>query len=118
MTFYFAQSDWKLRHELVRRFAVLSPLFFIFGYATLCLLLVVGGFSDWDDHSYVEAADGWLAHAPFIGTTHWHLRHPLVLAIAASFWLFGRSEAALMVPTILCYLGILFLTFRIVLPVT
>ena len=94
------------------------PLVVIFAFGALCLLLAVGGFSDYDDRRYVEAADAWLAHAPFIGTTHWHLRHPLVLSIAASFWLFGRNEFALMLPTILCYFGTLFLTFRMVLSVS
>src|ERR1700716_2674870 len=86
-------------------------IFVIVGYGALCLTLASAGFSDEDDHFYLEAADGWLAHIPFLGTTHWHLRHPLVLAIAASFRLFGRSEAAMMLPTILCYFGILLLTF-------
>lgn len=87
-------------------------------YGLLCLFLAVAGFTDADDHFYLEAADGWIAHAPFVGTTHWHLRHPLVLAIATFFRLFGRSESAMMLPTMLCYFGILFLTFLMVRRVT
>lgn len=89
-------------------------IFMIIGYGALCVALASAGFSDADDHFYLEAADSWLAHVPFLGTTHWHLRHPLVLAIAASFRLFGRSEAAMILPTIVCYFGILLLTFDLV----
>ena len=48
-----------------------------------------------DDQRYVEAALAWLIHGPHAGTTHWSLRHPLVLAVAASFKTFGISLASL-----------------------
>ena len=86
-----------------------------FGVGAVLLSLAAAGYSDSDDHFYIEAADGWLAHMPFVGTTHWHLRHPFVLAIAASFAAFGRTELALMLPTLLAYVSILLLTIWMVL---
>jgi len=47
-----------------------------------------------DDQRYVEAALSWLIHGPHAGTTHWSLRHPLVLSVAASFKAFGISIAS------------------------
>jgi Dolichyl-phosphate-mannose-protein mannosyltransferase len=85
-----------------------------FGVGAVLLSLAAAGYSDSDDHFYIEAADGWLAHMPFVGTTHWHLRHPFVLAIAASFAAFGRTELALMLPTLLAYVSILLLTIWMV----
>ena len=92
----------------------LRPYVVGFGLGAALLGLAAAGYSDGDDHFYIEAADGWLAHVPFVGTTHWHLRHPFVLAIAASFAIFGRTELALMLPTLMAYAGILALTIRMV----
>lgn len=78
------------------------------------LWLAQAGYTGEDDAHYLFAADGWLNEAPFLGTTHWHLRHPHVFAIAGSFALFGRSEAAMMLPTVLAYLGVIVLTARLV----
>ncbi|WP_457309022.1 ArnT family glycosyltransferase [Sphingomonas sp. UYAg733] len=48
-----------------------------------------------DDQRYLEAALAWLIQGPHAGTTHWSLRHPLVLSIVASFKAFGISIASL-----------------------
>lgn len=50
-----------------------------------------------DDQRYVEAALAWIVQGPHAGTTHWSLRHPLVLAVAASFKTFGISIAAVQI---------------------
>ena len=84
------------------------------GWVRCCFLWPPLATATSDDHFYIEAADGWLAHMPFVGTTHWHLRHPFVLAIAASFAAFGRTELALMLPTLLAYVSILLLTIWMV----
>jgi len=81
-----------------------------FSLAAVLLFFVAAGYNGTDDHFYIEAADGWLAKIPFVGTNHWHLRHPYVLAIAASFAAFGRTEFALMLPTLVAYAAILVLT--------
>ena len=52
-----------------------------------------------DDQQYLNIALGWYAHGPQIGTSHWALRHPLILAITGIFQLFGPSiESLLLVP--------------------
>lgn len=48
-----------------------------------------------DDDFYAHAAVGWLDQFPYVGHNHWSMRHPYVLATAASFALFGVSEHAL-----------------------
>jgi len=53
----------------------------------------LGGSSD--EQRYLEIALQWVAHGPNAGTTHWALRHPLILAIAASFKAFGISITSL-----------------------
>lgn len=75
----------------------------------LMLMLAQAGYTAEDDAAYLFAADQWLK-GPFLGVNHWHLRHPHVLAIAGSMALFGRSEAAMMLPTIASYLGIIVIT--------
>jgi len=94
--------------------SALLPYMAGFAAAAALLCLAAAGYSGYDDRHDIEAADGWLAHIPFVGTTHWHMRHPLVLAIAASFAAFGRNETSLMLPTIAAYLGVVALTAALV----
>ncbi len=37
-----------------------------------------------DDDFAIKAAQGWINSFPYLGQTHWELRHPLVLSIAIS----------------------------------
>ena len=57
------------------------------------------GFMASDDGFYAEAAVNWLNHFPFVGDNHWSLRHPFVLAVAASFASFGVGEYSLVLVT-------------------
>ncbi len=84
---------------------------------TLCVLFVLvmialswDGFLETDDLAYARAADSWLHEVPFLGQSHWALRHFIVLPLAASFAIFGRSEMALAVPMLLYGAGMLLLT--------
>lgn len=78
--------------------------------AVALLMLVQAGYTGEDDAHYLFAADGWLSGQWFLGVNHWHLRHPHVLAIAGSFALFGRHEWAMMLPTVVAFLGVILLT--------
>ena len=60
------------------------------------------GYIESDDMFYAAAARGWLADAPYLGTTHWGIRHCIVLPMAVAFALFGEREAALILPSICC----------------
>jgi len=52
-----------------------------------------------DDQQYLDIALNWYAHGPQIGTSHWALRHPLILSITGIFQLFGPSiDSLLLVP--------------------
>jgi hypothetical protein len=52
-----------------------------------------------DDQQYLEVALGWYRYGAQIGTSHWGLRHPLILSIAGMFTLFGPTiDALLLVP--------------------
>jgi 4-amino-4-deoxy-L-arabinose transferase-like glycosyltransferase len=60
-----------------------------------------------DDSIYWDGASGWLAHLPYVGQSHWTLRHPLVIPIALARRLLGDGPAALVVPTLLYAIGCL-----------
>lgn len=69
--------------------------------AQLSLFVHPAGFAGGpsDDQQYLDIALGWYAHGPQIGTSHWALRHPLILSIAGIFHLFGPSiDSLLLVP--------------------
>lgn len=67
------------------------------------------GFIESDDLAYANAADGWLLHAPFLGGTHWALRHFIVMPLAVSFAIFGHGEMALALPMLFYGIGLLLL---------
>ena len=92
----------------------LAPYAVAYLVTAVFLVLTASGYSAMDDRHYVEAADRWLDHPPFIGGNHWHMRLPSVLAIALSFRLFGPTELALMLPTLLAYAGLVGLTVHLV----
>lgn len=75
----------------------------LLAYAALVLALTTGGYADADDRYYLKAADAWLDHAPALGTTHWDMRLPLILAMSGAIALAGRTElAAIIGPAALC----------------
>lgn len=88
----------------------------------LALLLLAGlvlrfawvGFINSDDLFYANGARGWLAHFPYVGDSHWSLRHTFVLPLALSFKLFGETEFALTLVPVLYFLALLVLSYGIV----
>ncbi len=64
------------------------------------------GYIDSDDVAYAQAASGWVAHVPYLGGSHWGLRHTIVLPMALGFRIFGENEATLVLPSLL-YAGLL-----------
>ena len=69
------------------------------------------GFQGGDDKYYAEAALDWIEHFPALGASHWALRYPVVLSIAASFVLLGKSTFAIGVVSSVFYAGILALDY-------
>lgn len=65
------------------------------------------GFQASDDASYLAGALGWLEHFPYVGNSHWTLRHTITLPTALAIRLFGLNEAAVSLANIAYYLGFL-----------
>jgi 4-amino-4-deoxy-L-arabinose transferase-like glycosyltransferase len=79
----------------------------LFVLVTLILAWRWVGFQGHDDAYYAAAA----LHPGALGTTHWALRYPLVLPMAAVLALFGHHLAVLALPTLAAYLAWLALTY-------
>ena len=91
--------------------ASLLALAVVLALASLCLTWV--GFTESDDVFYAQAAMGWVRQPPFLGDSHWALRHCIVLPMAVLFRLFGQSEAMLVLPSLLYAAGLLALLAHI-----
>jgi len=71
-------------------------------FSALWTSLVFVGYIESDDMLYAAGTRGWLHGALSLGSDHWSIRHCIVLPMAFAFWLFGGSEATLVLPS-LCY---------------
>ena len=65
------------------------------------------GFQASDDASYLAGALGWLERFPYVGNSHWTLRHTITLPTALFIRLFGLNETAVSLSNILYYVGFL-----------
>jgi 4-amino-4-deoxy-L-arabinose transferase-like glycosyltransferase len=72
------------------------------------------GFISSDDFFYAVGAEGWLRQFPYLGETHWELRHPFVLSMAASFALFGKGEYPMVLVTTAYHLAMIALVYVMV----
>jgi hypothetical protein len=91
-----------LPHPKAARGATLATLLVASCCAYLAVVAVFWvGFMGSDDSLYWAGASGWLAHAPYLGTTHWALRHTLVIPMAIARALLGDGMTALVLPSLL-----------------
>ena len=75
----------------------------------LCWSLSIdGGFQGFDDLHYLEAAQHWLQFGPYIPQDHWASRLPLVLSFTAGLAIWGPDSTALIVPSVIFYLIVVF----------
>ena len=89
----------------------------LLAYALGFVALTSGGYADADDRYYLAAADAWRAHGLVVGTAHWALRLPLVLAMAGSMAVGGRTEVAVaMAPAMACVAVLMGATFVLLRP--
>jgi 4-amino-4-deoxy-L-arabinose transferase-like glycosyltransferase len=65
------------------------------------------GYVGTDDQSYAKGALGWLSRFPYVGDTHWELRHPVVIPLAVSVAIFGHREISLGLPSAFFFLVLL-----------
>lgn len=90
--------------------------------AALLFVVLIGTLSfSWvglilsDDVLYADSARAWLEQPfPFIGHSHWSLRHTFVLPVAASFALFGENEWSLTGVTTVYFVLLLMVTYRLI----
>lgn len=68
------------------------------------------GYQGSDDGSYIDAAQGWLHDFPHIGHSHWSVRYPIVLPIAASLALLGQTTFAVALPFMLALIATVLVT--------
>ncbi|MDR3439925.1 glycosyltransferase family 39 protein [Telmatospirillum sp.] len=65
------------------------------------------GYIGSDDELYWNGATGWLAHVPYVGDSHWSLRHTMVIPIALARRIFGDGMPALVLPVLLYASGLI-----------
>lgn len=65
------------------------------------------GFLGSDDFLYWQGAGGWLTQVPYLGNSHWSLRHTLVIPMAITRLGFGNGMFAMLLPSLLYTLGII-----------
>ncbi len=71
--------------------------------AALLLPFFHVGFQASDDAGYLGGALGWLERFPYVGHSHWTLRHTITLPVAASVSLFGLSELSVSLPNVVYF---------------
>ncbi|MDH3280549.1 MAG: glycosyltransferase family 39 protein, partial [Gammaproteobacteria bacterium] len=99
----------------MKREAYKSGLLLDLGFLLLLGVSMMGlgwiGYHGVDDLAYAIAAADWATEGPGLGANHWALRYPVVFPTSISFWVFGINELALVLPSILSFLGIIGLTY-------
>jgi 4-amino-4-deoxy-L-arabinose transferase-like glycosyltransferase len=65
------------------------------------------GFIASDDIFYIQGARGWIDGFPFVGKSHWELRHTITLPLAALIKTFGLHEWVLGIPTVVAFFSFL-----------
>src|SRR5262245_42086043 len=81
----------------------------VLGLAIALLMIFHSGFIATDDASYLTGALGWLQHFPYVGDSHWTLRHTITIPTALSVAAFGLNELAVTLPNVLYFLAFLLL---------
>lgn len=82
------------------------------GTVVLFLALTIGGwvgFIGSDDVTYAIGGQGWLNSFPYVGG-HGSIREPITMPIALSFALFGESEVALVLPSLIYAVALVAMT--------
>ncbi|RPH53506.1 MAG: hypothetical protein EHM89_19960 [Acidobacteria bacterium] len=71
---------------------------------TLALLVLFHvGFQASDDAVYLTGALGWIEHFPYVGESHWTLRHTITIPTAVFVLLLGLNETAVSLTNILYF---------------
>lgn len=95
-------------HHLSRSGAMLPNLFAVAALVAIALISTTAfhvGFQASDDASYLSGALGWLEHFPYVGDSHWTLRHTIVIPAALAIKFFGLNERAVSLTNVLYFIG-------------
>jgi len=85
----------------------------VFATAILCVLTLAllvlfhVGFQASDDAEYLTGALGWIEHFPYVGESHWTLRHTITIPTAIFVLLLGLNETAVSLSNIFYFLAFL-----------
>ena len=79
--------------------------------ATLTLAFAWVGWLASDDKNHLVGAYGWLEHFPYVATVNPALRHTIAIPVGMSFRLLGVSEFSLIIPNLIQYFGMIWLTW-------
>ena len=71
------------------------------------LVLFHVGFQASDDAVYLTGALGWIEHFPYVGESHWTLRHTITIPTAVLVLLLGLNETAVSLTNIVYFLAFL-----------
>lgn len=86
----------------------------ILAVAILTLSISWIGWLDSDDKNHLVGAYGWLEHFPYLATTHAALRHTIAIPVGMSFRALGISELSLIIPNLIQYFGMIWITWAFV----
>lgn len=95
----------------VRRSRALGWLFLAFFVAAVLVAFNFVAYDGADDRSYALGALAWLKDFPAVGSDHWATRHTVVLPLAAALAVFGPSLAALALPSLAFFAGLIATNF-------
>lgn len=109
-------SDAPLREDYspaVKGRGLIPHLALILLFGLIVILINPRGYTGggYDDGRYLAAATEWALHGPVLGPNHWSLRWPIVLPTAAILRIFGPDHDWLMLPGVVAYFAIGFITY-------
>ena len=83
----------------------------VYGLLAVALVLLQWrffvGYQASDDAYYLQGAMHWLEHSPYVGNSHWTLRHTLTLPSALAISTLGLSLFSISLPTLIYFIGFL-----------
>lgn len=94
--------------------AVPVPLLGVLALAVVMMAFGWVGYYGSDDMSYAEGALGWLNDFPYVGDSHWTLRHTVVVPIAIAFGIGGVGEFTLVLGTMLYHFALITAVYVVV----
>lgn len=79
--------------------------------AVLTLAFAWIGWLASDDKNHLVGAYGWLEQFPYVATVNPALRHTIAIPVGMSFRLLGVSEVSLVIPNLIQYFGMIWMTW-------